>query len=111
VLEGWLNQDGTEQAIVLARFASPRGAQEAFADQGGFFLNQPKPDVQVFDSTLGAVGIAIPIEGKQIFASVQFVCHVGDFMIDAQEYTVKSPNPTAAKALLLRQYEAIETAH
>jgi hypothetical protein len=42
-------------------------------------------------------------------AFLDITARVGDYLIDVREYSAATPDPTAAKALLLKQVEALQS--
>jgi hypothetical protein len=108
VLQGWINADGSQQAIKLARFATPAGAMSAFDEVGSSFKREPKPATVLTVPAIGAVGTSSPTMDTQGNASVEFTAVVGDTMILAAEGTAVTPDPAAAKVLLLHQYDRLK---
>ena len=108
--EGWFNADGSQQSIAIARFASASGATYAFSDLSGSFGQKPAPSTVFTDSADGAVGSADPTLDSEGNAFVDITGHVGDYLVAVQEFSAKTPDPAAAKALLLQQVEALKSA-
>jgi hypothetical protein len=106
--EGWFNADGSQQSIAIARFPSASGATYAFSDLSGSFSQEPPPSTVFTDSADGAVGSADPTLDSEGNAFVDITAHVGDYLVAAQEFSAKTPDPAAAKALLLQQVEALK---
>ena len=108
--EGWFNDDGSQQTIAIAHFASSSGATYAFGDLSGSFSQEPAPSTVFTDSADGAVGSADPTLDSEGNAFVDITAHVGDYLVAVQEFSAKAPDPAAAKALLLQQVEALKSA-
>lgn len=108
VQQGWINADGSQQAIRLVRFATPAGAMSAFDDASSSFERGPKPATALTVPAIGAVGTSSPTLDTQGNASVEFTAVVGDIMILAAEGTAAAPDPAAAKVLLLQQYDRLK---
>jgi hypothetical protein len=108
--EGWFNADGSQQSIAIARFASASGATYAFSDLSGSFSQKPAPSTVFTDSADGAVGSADPTLDSEGNAFVDITAHVGDYLVAVQEFSAKTPDPAAAKALLLEQVKALKRA-
>jgi hypothetical protein len=106
--EGWYNPDGSQQTIAIARFASASGATEAFSDLGASFQQDPAPDKEFTDSADGAVGSADPAVDSEGDTDTDIGARIGDYLVDVQEFSAATPDPSAAKALLLEQVEALK---
>jgi hypothetical protein len=100
----------SSQSIAIARFASASGATYAFSDLSGSFGQKPAPSTVFTDSADGAVGSADPTLDSEGNAFVDITAHVGDYLVAVQEFSAKTPDPAAAKALLLQQVEALKSA-
>lgn len=107
VQQGWDNADGSQQSIRLVRFATPAGAMSAFDEVRSGWETQ-YPDSLLADSAIGAVGWSSPTLDSGGYAIAEFGAVVDDSMILAVEYTAATPDPAAAKALLLQQYERLK---
>jgi hypothetical protein len=107
--EGWINTDGSQQSIAIARFSSASGASHAFGDLSGSLRQRPAPSKAFTDSADGAVGSEDPELDSMGNAFVDITAQVGDYLIDVHEYSAASPDTTAAKALLLKQVEALKS--
>ena len=107
-IEGWINPDNTQQSIAIARFASANGATSAFDDLSNSLRQKSAPSVAFTDSADGAVGSTDPQLDSDGNAFVDITARVGDYLIDVHEYTAATPNPAAAKALLLEQVKALK---
>ena len=57
----------------------------------------------------GADGSQDPKLDSQGNAFVDITAHVGDYLVDVHEYSAGTPNITAAKALLLKQVQALKS--
>ncbi len=107
VQQGWDNADGSQQSITLVRFATPAGAMSAFDEVRSGWETQ-HPDSLLTDSATGAVGWSTPALDSQGNADAEWGVAVGDSMILVVEYTAATPDPAAAKALLLQQYDRLK---
>jgi hypothetical protein len=107
VQKGWDNADGSQQSIRLVRFATPAGAKSAF-DEVKSGWKQQYPDSLLGDAAIGAVGWSSPTLDSRGNAVAEWGVAVGDSMILAIEYTAATPDPAAAKALLLQQYDRLK---
>ena len=105
---GWINADGSQQAVKLVRFATPAGAMSAFDEASSSFKREPKPATALAVPAIGAVGTSSPTLDTQGNASVEFTAVVGDTMILVAEGTAATPDPAAAKVLLLQQYDRLK---
>jgi hypothetical protein len=106
--EGWFNLDGSQQTIAIARFASASGAISAFDDLSNSLRENPAPSTAFTDAADGAVGSADPKLDSQGNAYIDVTAHVGDYLVDVHEFSAATPDTAAAKALLLKQVEAIK---
>lgn len=106
-VQGWINTDGSQQSISIMRFASSTGALSEFNDLTTTFRDKPKPASVVTDATDGAVGTVNPTLDSLGNALVDITAHVGGYVIDVHEFTAGTPDPAAAKALLLEQYNSL----
>jgi hypothetical protein len=109
-LEGWFNYDGSQQRIAIARFATANGAISAFDDLSSTFTEKRAPWVVISDSADGAVGAMNPQLDSDGNALVDITARVGDYLIDVHEFSAATPDPAAAKALLLLQVKALKEA-
>jgi hypothetical protein len=107
--EGWFNLDGSQQTIAIARFASANGATSAFDDLSNSLRQDPAPSKTFTDSADGAVGSGDPKLDSEGNAFVDITARVGDYLVDVHEFSAASPDPGAAKALLLKQVEALKS--
>jgi len=108
--EGWINLDGSQQSVSIARFASANGAVSAFDDLRNSLRQKPAPWRELTDPADGAVGSADPTLDSEGNAFVDVACRVGDDLVDVHEFSAAAPDPTAATALLLSQVEALKSA-
>jgi hypothetical protein len=106
--EGWFNDDGSQQTIAIAHFASSSGATYAFGDLSGSFSQEPAPSTVFTDSADGAVGSVDPKLDSQGNAFVDITARVGDYLVEVHEFSAATPNRSAAKALLLKQVESLK---
>jgi hypothetical protein len=109
-VEGWINLDGSQQRIAIARFATANGAISAFDDLSSTLAQKPAPWTVVSDAADGAVGAANPQPDTLGNDLVDITARVGDYLVDVHEYTAMTPDPGAAKALLLQQVQALKSA-
>ena len=54
--EGWINTDGSQQQIAIARFSTVNGAIDAFDDLSSVLADQPAPCTTFAGPVDGAVG-------------------------------------------------------
>jgi hypothetical protein len=108
-VQGWINTDGSQQSLTIMGFSSSTGALSEFNDLTSTFRDKPKPATVVTDDTDGAVGTVNPTPDSLGNALVDMTAHVGDYVIDVHEYTAGTPDPAAAKALLLKQYNSLNS--
>jgi len=54
--EGWINSDGTQQEIVIARFSTENGAISAWDGLSSGLADKPSPWTVFADSAVGGVG-------------------------------------------------------
>lgn len=109
-IQGWINVDGSQQRIAIARFATANGAISAFDDLSTVLAGSSAPWTVISDPADSAVGAANPQPDSLGNDEVDIVARAGDFLVDVHEYTAASPDPAAAKALLLQQVKALESA-
>jgi hypothetical protein len=108
VIEGWDNPDGTQQAIAISCFATVNGAQSQFDGLAGRFRDQPAPATLLTDPADGGVGTVSPTLDSRGNAIAEIAARAGDYVVDVLEYSAAAPDPAAAKALLLKQYDSIK---
>ena len=108
-MQGWINADGSQQRIAIARFATATGAISAFDDLSGSLTQKTAPWTMLSDSADGAVGAANPQPDSLGNDLVDITARVGDYLVDVHEYTAVTPDPAAAKALLLEQVKALKS--
>lgn len=106
--EGWINADGPQQSITIARFATAAGAASTLDDLKGSWKQQSKPVTMLADPAIGAVGMSNPTLDSLGNARVEFAATIGDYMIRVQEFTAATPDPADAKALLQKQYDVLK---
>jgi hypothetical protein len=102
VEEGWVNADGSQQYIVLVRFATWAGARSALDEQISAWKGSSGP--MLTDPATGAVGWSSPALDPMGNAHVNFYLAVGHTLIRVVEYTAATPDPAAAKVLVQEQY-------
>jgi hypothetical protein len=108
VIEGWINTDGSQQSITIARFASPAGATSAYYDLRARWKQKAKPMTMLTYPAIGAAGWSNPTLDNLGNTRVEFAVAVGDYLVRVQEYTAVTTDPAAAEALLLEQYDALK---
>lgn len=110
VHQGWFNSDGTQQSIDIMRFASATGAVSEFDGLTGTLKdNATASETMISDPQDGGTGTINPTADSLGNTTVELVTHLGDYVIDVHEYVPVKPDPDAAKALLLRQYQAVKS--
>ena len=109
-MQGWINVDGSQQRIVIVRFATANGAISAFDDLSSVLADSSAPLTVISDSADGAVGASDPRPDSLGNDLVDITARAGDYLVDVHEYTAATPDPAAAKALLLQQVNALEPA-
>jgi hypothetical protein len=108
VIEGWINHDGTQQSITIFRFATPDGAVSMYDALTNTLRDSPAPATVLTDSADGGAGTVSPTLDKLGNAVAEIAAHTGDYVIDVHEYAAATPDPAAAKALLLKQYDSLK---
>jgi hypothetical protein len=108
-VQGWINSDGTQQQIAIARFSSASGATSAFDGIAANLRDEPAPYKAVKDPACRGVGSADPKLDSLGNAFVDIVAHVGDYMVDVHEFSAATADPAAANALLSRQCKALKS--
>jgi hypothetical protein len=108
VEQGWANADGSQQYIVLVRFASPIGATSALDEEISNWKQSSQPMTMLTDPATGGHGWSSPALDSQGDAHASFYVAIGDTMIRVVEYTAATPDPAAAKALLQEQYDRLK---
>jgi hypothetical protein len=106
-VEGWINTDGTQQLIAIARFATAKGALSLFDGLTNTFREKPKPATMVTYATVGGVGWTTPTLDAEGNARTEIAVQLGDTVIDVIEYAAVTPDVAAAEALLLKQYDSL----
>jgi hypothetical protein len=106
--EGWINPNGSQQLIAIARFATVSGAINAVDDLSSDFADLPAPCTTFAGPVAGAVGSVDPRLDADGNARVEIVVRLGDELIDVHEFTAATPDPAAAKALFLEQVNALK---
>lgn len=108
-IQGWVNADGSQQSIAVARFASVQGARSAFRDLADALTADPaKTEAKVTDPVDGAAGIADSQPDSLGNDKVDLAAPAGDCLVDVHEYTPGKPDPDAAAALLRQQVAALK---
>lgn len=108
-VQGWINSDGTQQSIALARFSTASGATSAFDGIAANLRDKRAPNEAVKDPACGGVGTADPKLDSMGNAFVDIVANVGDYMVDVHEFSAMTADPAAASALLSRQCKALKS--
>jgi hypothetical protein len=108
VEEGWINADGSEQAITLARFATRAGVTSALDEVISSFKREPYPGTMLADPAIGAVGWSRLTLDSQGYRDAEFGVAVGHTMILVNQWTAATPDLAAAKALLQQQYSRLK---
>jgi hypothetical protein len=108
VVEGWINADGSQQMIAIYRFATANGAVSEFDAIAGTLRGKPKPATMLTDPADGGVGTVSPTLDSLGNAVAEIAARSGDYVIDVHEFSAASPDPAAAKALLLKQYDSLK---
>jgi hypothetical protein len=109
IVQGWINGDGSQQSIAIARFSGVNGATSAFDDLASALREKHAPWKAVADSAVGGVGAADPKLDSMGNALVDVAARVGDDLVDVHEYSAATPDPAAAKALLAQQIKALKS--
>jgi hypothetical protein len=107
--EEWQNGDGSQQTIAVARFATATGAAGASDDLTDSFSQKPKPVSTLDDPAVNGFGFVNPTLDNYGNAMVELVACTGDYVIQVVELTAAAPDPGAAEALLLKQYDAVKS--
>ena len=108
-VEGWINSDGSQQQIAIARFSSATGALSAFDGIAADLRDKPAPNKAVKDPACGGVGSADPKLDSMGNAFVDIVAHVGHYMVDVYEFSAATPDPAAADALISHQCAVLKS--
>jgi hypothetical protein len=106
-IEAWINSNGSEQSIVIAKFAAQQGAASLFEGVTSVLVAKPSPATVINDAADGGVGTVSPTLDADGNAIAEIAAYTGGYFIDVHEFTAATPNPDAAKALLLRQYNSL----
>lgn len=106
-LEGWINVDGSQQQIAIARFATAEGAISLFDGLTTTFRNRPKPATMVTYAAVGGVGWTNPTLDADGNTRTEIAVRLGDMVIDVAEYEAVTPDAAAAEALLRKQYDSL----
>jgi hypothetical protein len=107
-IQGWINADGSQQSIAIIKFKGSSGATSLFDGLTGTLKDTPKPAKTISDPADGGVGISDPTIDSLGNANAEIVAHTGVYVIDVHQFTASTPDPAAAKALLLKQYESLK---
>lgn len=105
---GWINADGTQQSIAIAKFATPQGAVSLFDGLTETLRNNPSPATVITDAGDDGVGTVSPALDADGNAVAEIAARTGDYVIDVHEFAAVTPEPAAAKALLLRQFQRLQ---
>lgn len=105
---GWINSDGTQQSIAIMRFANTTGAQSQLDGLvHTLYDNLPKGGTRVSDPSDGAAGTVDPQLDSLGNTRVELAVRIGTEVIDVHQFNAATPDPAAAKALLLKQVKAL----
>jgi hypothetical protein len=107
-IQGWINADGSQQSIAIAKFKSSSGAVDLFDGLTGTLKDKPKPATGMTDSSDGGVGMVDPTVDSLGNANAEIMAHTGVYVIDVNQFNANTPDPAAAKALLLKQYQSLK---
>jgi hypothetical protein len=107
-IEGWINTDGSQQYIAIAKFATPQGAVSMFDGLTGTLRDLPSPHKVLTDPRDGGVGTVSPTLDADGNAIAEIAVRTGDYVIDVHEFTAVTPDSDAAKALLLHQFDTLK---
>jgi hypothetical protein len=108
MIEGWINADGSQQEIAIYHFATANGAVSQLDDLADTLRGKPKPATVLTDPADGGVGTVSPTLDSLGNAIAEIAARSGDYVIDVHEFSAASPDPAAAKALLLKQYDSLK---
>jgi hypothetical protein len=108
-IQGWINADGSQQSIAIVKFKKSSGAVSLFDGLTGTLKDTPKPATPMTDPADGGVGVVDPTLDSLGNANAEIAAHTGVYVIDVHEFTASTPDPAAAKALLLRQYQSLKS--
>ncbi|MCL2582876.1 MAG: hypothetical protein FWE35_10505 [Streptosporangiales bacterium] len=113
IIRGWDTASGAVQDVNIMRFATVNGAASEFDELTSALDDQlGKGGKDVTDSADGARGTANPMRDAHGYAEVELAARVGrDEVVDVHERTLSKPDPGAAKALLLKQVNALKGRH
>jgi hypothetical protein len=109
-IEGWQNPDGSQQNIVIARFATSNGALSQFESTISVWRAQPAPSRVIIDAKVGGLGWVNPTLDSHGDARVEIAVRDGDMVISVVDYAAAFPDIAAAEALMLKQYDSLKTA-
>ena len=104
-VEGWINTDGSEQIISIARFKTAQGARSMYEGMTAGYTDHPKPATLLNDAAVGGLGWVNPTLDSYGNARVEIAALVRDEVVIVVEYTAATPDTAAAKALMLKQYD------
>jgi hypothetical protein len=107
-IEGWVNADGSQQEIAIAKFATSKGAVSSFDGVSGTLRGLSSPHKAITDAADAGVGTYSPTLDTLGNAIAEMVTDTGHYMIDVHEFTAATPDPDAAKSLLLRQFDSLK---
>jgi hypothetical protein len=107
-IEGWINTDGTQQSIAIAKFATPQGAVSLFDGLTQTLRNKPTPATVITDAGDDGIGTVSPTLDADGNAIAEIAARTGDYVIDVHEFAAATPEPAAGEALLLRQFKSLQ---
>lgn len=108
-IDGWINVDGSQQSIAIARFSTVTGAINAFDELSSALADKPAPCTTFAGPADQAVGSVDPKLDSYGNALVEITARVGDYLVDVHEFAAAIPDPSAAKALFLAQVKALKS--
>lgn len=108
-IQGWINADGSQESIAIIKFKASSGAISLFDGLTGTLKDTPKPATTITDPADGGVGVSDPTIDSLGNANAEIAAHTGVYVIDVHEFTASTPDPAAAKVLLLRQYQSLKS--
>ncbi len=107
-IEVWDAADGSREWIAIARFSSAEDARSWFDNHVGDLRPSLKSATAVTDPSDDGMGWIDPTINSEGYAAVKMETCIGSDVIAVTEYTLATPDPAAAKALLLKQYDILK---
>ena len=90
--------------------ATPQGAVSLFDGLTQTLRNKPAPATVITDAGVDGVGTVSPTLDADGNAIAEMAARTGDYVIDVHEFAAATPEPSAAEALLLRQFKSMQGA-